>query len=179
MKDAGRLQKVKTNKIGLKVMLALSLCLMPLFLAGCGNPDIDISAYGDQTVTLIGLNQSGDSNGDITLKINELKEMDLVTVKTHSTSDKIGEVKATGTLLETVLKQYGTTLSDYHRIVITATDGYVITLNQPLIGDNELILAFGIGGKPLGIDEAPLRLIIPGSDSAYWIRMIKSIEFVR
>jgi len=167
------------KKVELKLILILLLCLSSIFFAGCGNPDIDVSAYGNQTITLTGVVQPDGSEGKIALKISELKEMDCVTVKTHSTSDKIGEVKATGPLLETILKKYEHTLSDYHRIVITATDGYEIALNQPLIGDSELILAFGIDGKPLGVDEAPLRLIIPGSDSAYWIRMIKTIEFIK
>ena len=99
-------------------------------------------------------------------------------MKTSSTSDKIGVVKATGPLLETVAANYGATLSDFNKIIITATDGYEIVLNQPFMTDNKIILAFGIDGKPLGEDEAPLRLIIPESDSAYWIRMIKSIEFI-
>jgi len=104
--------------------------------------------------------------------------MDCVTVKTSSTSDKIGEVTATGPLLATVAEKYGTSMEVFKKIIITAQDGYKIVLNQPFINESKLILAFGINGKPLGDDEAPLRLIIPESDSAYWIRMIKSIEFI-
>jgi len=113
------------------------------------------------------------------LTIAELQSLDCVTIKTNSTSDKIGTVKATGPLLETVLDKYGVSMAELKKIVITATDGYEIVLNQPFISENQLILAFGINGEPLGEDEAPLRLIVPESDSAYWIRMIESIEFIR
>jgi hypothetical protein len=138
-----------------------------------------VSAYGKEKVEFIGIQNQGKTSEKIVLTIDELKALDCVTVKTHSTSDKIGEIKATGPLLQTILAEYGSSLEDYNRIVITATDGYEITLNQPLINDNQLILAFGIDGKPLDDDEKPLRLIIPESDSAYWIRMIRSVEFIK
>ena len=160
----------------------LLFALMILLTFGCGNPEIDLTDYGTETISLIGL---GTNNGDageaqpITLTITELQSLDCVTVKTNSTSDKIGEVKATGPLLETVVNKYGANVDDFKKIIITATDGYEIVLNQPFISENQLILAFGINGKPLGEDEAPLRLIVPESDSAYWIRMIDSIEFIR
>ncbi len=41
-----------------------------------------------------------------------MKEMECVTKKTHSTSDKIGEVRATGPLLDTVLAPYGVSQAD-------------------------------------------------------------------
>jgi hypothetical protein len=160
----------------LVMILVLIVAIATIF--GCGNPDIDLSGYGAQTVKLIGLVHEDNMSKDIRISIQELKEMDCVTIKTSSTSDKIGEVSATGPLIDTIAKEYGTSVKAFKKIVITAKDGYKIVLNQPFINENKLILAFGINGKPLGGDEAPLRLIIPESDSAYWIRMIQSIEFI-
>ena len=41
--------------------------------------------------------------------------MDCVTVKTESTSDKIGKVRATGPTLDTVLSQFGMSQKDIEK----------------------------------------------------------------
>ena len=175
--------KKSDHRIKKQLILVMFGLMILAATFGCGNPAIDLTDYGTETITLIGLDDDIDADEDkiqrITLTISELQSMDCVTVKTNSTSDKIGNVKATGPLLETVTNVYGETLSNFSKLIITATDGYEIVLNQPFISENKLILAFGIDGQPLGEDEAPLRLIVPESDSAYWIRMIESIEFIR
>ncbi len=169
----------KTHKrINKKAIMILYVMMILAVILGCGNPEIDLTNYGSETLTLIGISKN-DEGKAVTLTITELQSLKCVTIKTNSTSDKIGDVKATGPLLETIADKYGATLNEFNKIIITATDGYEIVLNQPFISENKLILAFGIDGEPLGEDEAPLRLIVPESDSAYWIRMIESIEFVR
>ncbi len=160
------------------LMLVIMAASLVFPLTGCGNPTIDLTGYGDESITLMGLHKEAGGTLPVKMTIDELQALDCVTIKTESTSDKIGEVSATGPLLETVLAQYGASTGDYQKIIITAIDGYKIALNQPFINENKIILAFGINGEPLGEDEAPLRLIIPESDSAYWIRMIQSIEFI-
>jgi len=161
-----------------QIVMMLYVTMILAVSLGCGNPEIDVTNYGSETLTLIGINDDDESQ-PVTLTITELQSLNCITIKTNSTSDKIGNVKATGPLLETVLDKYGVSIAEFKKIIITATDGYEIVLNQPFISENKLILAFGIDGEPLGEDEAPLRLIVPESDSAYWIRMIESIEFVR
>ena len=49
-------------------------------------------------------------------------------------------------------------------------------LDSRVLADNDVILAFGIDGQPLGEEDAPVRIIIPQSDSAYWVRMVERIE---
>lgn len=160
------------------LFLAIMAAALVFTFTGCGNPTIDLTGYGDESITLIGVQKAAGGDQPILMTIEELQALKCVTIKTESTSDKIGQVSATGPLLDTVLAQYGASASDYKKIIITALDGYEIVLNQPFIKENKIILAFGIDGKPLGEDEAPLRLIIPESDSAYWIRMIQTIEFI-
>jgi DMSO/TMAO reductase YedYZ molybdopterin-dependent catalytic subunit len=151
----------------------LALCLFAAVPAGgCGNPDIDLSAYGKETVAISGLPGETDP---VNIKVEDLAQMSCVTLKTESTSDKIGVVRATGPLLKTLLESYGTGLEDFSEVTFTASDGYEITLDQDFLKENRVILAFGVDGKPLDADEAPLRIIIPGSDSAYWIRMVTAI----
>ncbi len=154
--------------------LVLLLCLICMTaFSACGQPDsIDISAYRDKEIVL-----SGAAKEEIKLTVGDLAEMECVTKKTHSTSDKIGEVRATGPLLDTILKPYGVKQEDFEKIEILASDGYEIKLIQDFLKENPIIVTFGIDGKPLDQESAPLRIIIPESDSAYWIRKVNQIKF--
>lgn len=153
-------------------ILLLFMCL--LFLGGCGTDDIDISGYRQDSVALVGL-----PGGDTSVTIEHLKELDCITKKTHSTSDKIGEVRATGPLLETLLEEYQVSQKDFSKIKIYGKDDYDITLSRRVLEEEDIILAFGIDGEPLHEEAIPIRIIIPESDSAYWIRMVEKIEFIK
>ena len=155
-----------------RFMAALALILsLSFFLVSCGTDDIDISQYGDRMVTI-----SGAAEEEVTLTIADLKAMDCITRSAESTSDKIGRVKATGPTLETVLSRYGIHQKDLKHIRIYATDGYDVKIGSEVLAEDTVILAFGIDGEPLDSESAPLRIVIPGSDSAYWIRMVERIE---
>ena len=105
--------------------------------------------------------------------------MECETIKTESTSDKIGEVRATGPWLDTVLEPYGLSQEDFSKIVITGADEYDTKLYQKYLKKNRIMLAYGINGEPLEEDSVPCRIIIRRSDSAYWVRQVKTIELVR
>ena len=169
-----RKSKDKGRTGAARIAAVFLLGLACLCMGGCGVDDIDISGYHDQTITLKGLQEQ-----DITVTIDELKALECVTKKTESTSDKIGKVRATGPKLETLLAGYGASQTDFDHIRITASDGYDVKLRHDFLAENDVILAFGIDGQPLDQESAPLRIIIPKSDSAYWIRMVKELEFVR
>lgn len=151
------------------VILAAAGCFC---ITGCGTDDIDISGYADEQIVLKGVQYE-----DITITIKDLKALECKTVKTESTSDKIGVVKATGPELDTVLEQYGVSKGDFSKIILKGTDQYDVPLLKDYFAEHEMYLAFGIDGQPLDAESAPCRLIIPESDSAYWIRMINCIEF--
>lgn len=157
-----------------KTVFILAAVFLIFCLTGCGTDEIDISAYDDQTIALVGLDDGTES-----VTIAELKAMDCITKKTHSTSDKIGEVRATGPLLETLLKNHGASQKDYSKIRIYGKDDYDISLSEKVLEENDVILAFGIDGQPLDAENAPVRIIIPESDSAFWIRMVEKIEFIK
>ena len=159
----------------LKVLLLALIAAMSVVSCGSSAPDeIDISGYADETVTF-----SGIGDGDVAISISELKDMDCVTYKTNSTSDKIGDVRATGVLMDTVLAPYGAKQEDFEKIVITGEDGYDIKLKNKYLKEHPIMLAFGIDGMPLDEESAPCRIIIKKSDSAYWVRRVTSIEFVK
>ncbi len=155
------------------------LCLLLIVLAcflmcACGTDDIDISSYADQQIVLKGI-----ADEDIVITIADLKAMDCRTLKTECTSDKVGVVKATGPELDTVLEQYGVSKADFSKMKIYGSDEYDCRLKNDYFTEHDMYLAFGIDGEPLDAESAPCRLIIPESDSAYWVRMINMIEFTK
>ncbi len=159
--------------LSLLLIIAISVgCVIAM--TSCGVDDIDISSYADKEVVL-----SGIQDEDIVLTIADLKAMECKTLKTHCTSDKVGEVKATGPELDTVLAGYNVSKADFSSIVIYGTDEYDVKLRNEYITANDIYLAFGIDGEPLDEESAPCRIIIPESDSAYWTRMVNKIEFIR
>ena len=152
-------------------ILAVALCC--LALGGCGTDDIDISSYAGEENVLGGIEEE-----EQTVTIADLKNMDCRTLRTHSTSDKIGNVKATGPELGTILEKYGLTKDDVDKVVFHGDDDYEVPLTGDYVREHDIYLAFGIDGEPLDAESAPCRVIIPESDSAYWIRMVNVIDFV-
>ncbi|MBQ3520390.1 MAG: molybdopterin-dependent oxidoreductase [Firmicutes bacterium] len=156
-----------------KLFALMAVIIMSLtVMTGCGTDDIDISGYDDMTLTLTGVEDE-----DIVLTVADLKAMDCKTIKTESTSDKIGEVKATGPWLDTVLEQYGCTQADFKSIKFYGSDEYDAKLYTEYLAEHPIMLAYGINGEPLDEETKPVRVIIRDSDSAYWVRMVTKIEF--
>lgn len=156
----------------MKRFIVLFITVILLYMCSCGTDDIDISGYSDAEIALEGIS---DETAAVTVK--QLKAMDCHTIKTESTSDKIGVVKATGVWLSDVLSEYGLEQGDFSRITIYGTDEYSAPLYKDFLKENRIMLAFGIDGQPLDEDSAPVRIIIPESDSAYWTRMVNRIKF--
>ena len=156
----------------MKKIVILLVTAMLLYMCSCGTDDIDISGYSDAEIALEGISEE---TAAVTVK--QLKAMDCHTIKTESTSDKIGVVKATGVWLSDVLSEYGLEQGDFSRITIYGTDEYSAPLYKDFLKENRIMLAFGIDGQPLEENSAPVRIIIPESDSAYWTRMVNRIKF--
>lgn len=164
----------KTNVIISFVFISLLCLMMAAVLSSCGADDIDISGYSDEQIELTGL-----SDEPVIVTPADLKAMDCKTLKTESTSDKIGKVRATGPELDTVLGAYGASKADFSKIIINGSDEYDVKLLNDYITEHDIYLAIGIDGEPLDEESIPCRIIIPKSDSAYWVRMVKSIEFIK
>ena len=156
----------------MKKIVILLVTAMLLYMCSCGTDDIDISGYSDAEIALEGIS---DETAAVTVK--QLKAMDCHTIKTESTSDKIGVVKATGVWLSDVLSEYGLEQGDFSRITIYGTDEYSAPLYKDFLKENRIMITFGIDGQPLDEDSAPVRIIISESDSAYWTRMVNRIKF--
>lgn len=158
----------------LRISLLIICLLITAMLASCGVDNIDISAYENEQIELIGVGEE-----TVTLSIADLKAMECKTLKTESTSDKIGKIKATGPELDTVLKSFGESKGDFSKIIINGSDEYDVKLLKDYFTEHDIYLAIGIDGEPLDEESIPCRIIIPKSDSAYWVRMVKSIEFIK
>jgi len=161
------------------VLITALILTCAVFMTSCGADDIDVSGYADQKIALIGLPGSSGSDEPVYVTPADLKAMKCKTLKTESTSDKIGKVRATGPELDTVLEQYGCSKADFSKIIINGSDEYDVKLLNDYITSHDIYLAIGIDGEPLDEESIPCRIIIPESDSAYWVRMVSSIEFVK
>lgn len=157
-----------------KAALILVFAVFGMTVTGCGVDKIDISGYHTATIAMDGVTEE-----EKTLYLAQLKQMDCVTRKTHSADDESTKVWATGPLLETVLEAYGSSKSDFSAIRVYGKDHYDITLDKDFLQENDVILAYGINGEPLDEASKPLRIIIPESDSAYWVRMVTRIECIK
>ena len=156
----------------MKRFIVLFITVILLCMCACGTDDIDISGYSDAEIVFEGI-----SDEPVYISVKQLKSMDCHTVKTKSTSDKIGTVKATGVWLSDILSEYELEQADFSCITVYGTDEYSAPLYSDFLKENRIMLAFGIDGQPLDEDSAPVRIIIPESDSAYWTRMVNRIKF--
>lgn len=156
----------------MKRFIVLFITVILLCMCACGTDDIDISGYSDAEIVFEGI-----SDEPVYITVKQLKSMDCHTVKTKSTSDKIGTVKATGVWLSEILSEYELEQADFSCITVYGTDEYSAPLYNDFLKENRIMLAFGIDGQPLDEDSAPVRIIIPESDSAYWTRMVNRIKF--
>jgi hypothetical protein len=76
----------------------------------------------------------------------------------------------------------GEALATY--VVVEAVDGYRVLFAlaelDPAFNSREVVLADRRDGQPLGEDEGPFRVVVPGDKRpARWIRMVRSITVGR
>ena len=96
-----------------------------------------------------------------------------------------------GVLLGSILKRAGVPLGEELRgkalasyILAKAHDGYQVVFTiaelDPQLGDQTILVADQVNGKPLPKDQGPFRLVLPNDKAAArWIRGVESIEIVR
>jgi DMSO/TMAO reductase YedYZ molybdopterin-dependent catalytic subunit len=63
--------------------------------------------------------------------------------------------------------------------VLPATPDFVKALSVDHARDGEVMVAFAMNGKPLPLlNGFPLRLVVPGWYSTYWVKMLDDIEII-
>ena len=159
------------RRYGILLLIALAMCCL---LLSCRNARADITEYGDTPITIAGL-----ADEEFTVTPAELAALECVSRTASGKTAKAGTVNATGPLLDTFLKQYGKSTSDFERIRFIASDFYRVVLKDEYLTEYEVVLAVSNGNAPLIEEHRPLRILIPDADSSMWEYAVVRIEFVQ
>lgn len=151
--------------------LILAAFLIPA-MQGCGSKP-DISAYQETPVMIKGLTEEG-----FEITPAELIKMECYSESGTGDSDKAGTVEGYGPTLDTFLAAYGKERGDFAKIKFTAKDGYQKTVFGKMLEEKEIVLSVANGEDSLADSETPMRLLIPGAESSYWVYGVTEIEFI-
>jgi hypothetical protein len=135
-----------------------------------------------------GLVGTGAVSQDLKLSPDDLKKLPRKSVSTKGHDDQMHQYD--GVPLSAVLAKAGVPQGSALRgksmaltVVAEGSDGYravfsLAELDEDFAGETVLIVD-STDGQPLGADQGPLRLIVPGDKrQARWVRMLKSITVV-
>jgi DMSO/TMAO reductase YedYZ molybdopterin-dependent catalytic subunit len=127
---------------------------------------------------------TGDIQKPVTLTAADLAAMKRVTVT-------VGGAEYQGVLLDDVVARAGVSSGSTLRgkalgtaVLAEAKDGYKVAFSlgelDPIVTDNQIVLADTKNGKPLPAEEAPFRVVIPKDNiGARSIRMVTRLTIVQ
>jgi DMSO/TMAO reductase YedYZ molybdopterin-dependent catalytic subunit len=146
------------------------------------------SATASRPAAANGLLVTGAVAQDLRLSLDDLKKMPR---KSVSTRDHAGEMhQYDGVPIGAVLAKAGVPQGPALRgksmaltVVAEGTDGYRAIFSLAELDDDfaaeSVLIVDSTDGQPLGPDQGPLRLVVPGDKRpARWVRMLKSITIV-
>ncbi|SCY52209.1 molybdopterin-dependent oxidoreductase [Alkaliphilus peptidifermentans] len=154
--------------------------ILGLLLTGCTDvstpTDGDSNgaeAAGNEIIIIAGLGAE-----DIEITVKKLKGYNKVTkeVVSVNSSGNENQFKATGCLLEDVLKDLGHSQKSLEAIRLVAGDGYSMEVPKEVVNARDIILAYEIDGEPLDEKSQPIRVIVPEERAMYWVRNLSAIE---
>ena len=164
------------NSWGPPLLLMFRLMLILLLFIGlitaCGSKP-DISKYEDIPITVKGLAEE-----DFEITPAKLADMECVSGSGTGDSDKAGTVEGYGPDLDSFLAGYGKERSDFSKVKFVARDGYKKTVSGDMLQEKEIVFSLSNGKDSLGESETPMRLLIPGAESSYWVYGVVEIEFI-
>ena len=173
MKRQSETDRNSSIRIMTLILIPLTLALiLTLTLSGCSSRP-DLSEYEDVPILIKGLEAQ-----DFEITPGELLEMDCVSGEDTGGSDKAGTVEGYGPELDSFLSEYGKKRSDFSKIRFLAKDGYKKTIWGEMLENSEIVFSVANGDEPLRENEMPMRLLIPGAESSYWVYGVVEIEFV-
>ncbi|NWF66970.1 MAG: molybdopterin-dependent oxidoreductase [Campylobacterales bacterium] len=119
------------------------------------------------------------------LAISEIEKLNSVEYKLVDPYSK-KEVVYKGVLVKDFLKNFSKNATGLN---LKAYDNYKVTISKELISSYDMMLAYSANGKMLELrDGGPLKVVFPyhkhqdidkNKINAYWIWMIKEIEFIK
>lgn len=167
-------RKYMKRKISILAVVFVIIIVAIVYFTSSPKFTADISAYEKKEIAILGLEE-----GDFKITPGELKELTCVYQGAITGKSKGNTDASFGPLLNTFLKPYGKKQTDFEKIVFTSEDGYQVTLRNEMLEKYDVVLSLARGEEPLSSSQAPMRIYLPGSDSAYWARMVEKIEFVK
>jgi len=158
------------------------------FTSGSGTPGQARPAAASTPAASAGLLVTGAVAQDLKLSLDDLKKLPRKSVSTKGHDDQMHQYD--GVTLGAVLAKAGVPQGSALRgksmaltVVAEGSDGYravfsLAELDEDFAGETVLIVD-STDGQPLGADQGPLRLIVPGDKrQGRWVRMLKSITLV-
>ncbi|HWQ42098.1 MAG TPA: molybdopterin-dependent oxidoreductase, partial [Desulfosporosinus sp.] len=167
-------KKVSLAGVVLGTLLALIGWAGHSMMLSSSAPASGSASYDNEKILIHGLK---DQEFEVTL--GDLKKLPTVTKHAEATQSNGTKIKvdATGPLLDTFLQQYGKSQKDFSRIRLTAKDNYSVAVPPDVLKSRQIILSYANDGKPLKDEWQPLRIIIPGERSMYWVNDMVRIDF--
>lgn len=157
---------LKFNKI---LTLTVVLSMLVITLAGCGQKaasssetrwKIQIAGSGvDKVVTDKDMEKLGIINAKITM-----------TKKDGSTE----EHEWTGVPLSKVLEFAG--IKEFNKVTFESQDGYKVDVPKDVALAEKTLVTFKMDGKDLAEGDGPVRMVVDGQPSKYWVRALVKIN---
>lgn len=133
--------------------------------------------YLDETITIVDSDVSSFS-----ISIRNLSEMKLSEIQVIDTDDFGNEKRrflTKGVFLAELLSLHGINIKELQSMRVTSKDGYSIKLDQKILNNRKIILAFLVDGKPLWERQQPLRLFVKDETPMYWVGGLSKLRLVR
>ncbi|MDR2457660.1 MAG: metallophosphoesterase [Clostridiales Family XIII bacterium] len=156
------------------LIIGLFLLFTVLFLS-CTSVDTKNFSYLNDEIKIKGLTED-----EFSVSIDELSNLSDVKnrmVTGLTSKGKKEKYKGYGPTLNTFLKKYNKKQSDFNEIRFLAKDDFAVTIPKNIIDSKDIILSIAKNGKALSKHEAPLRSLIDGERTMYWVRLVEKIEF--
>jgi hypothetical protein len=188
MFSASRPIRMIANRLvtaALTVSVLATLNAVPNQTLAQSQPRPASSATASGSFTLL---VTGAVGQDLNLTLEDLKKLPRKSVSTKGHDDQVHQYDGVpiGALLAKAGVPQGSALrgkSMALTVIAEGTDGYravfsLAELDEDFAGESVLIVD-SADGQPLGPDQGPLRLVVPGDKrQGRWVRMLKSITIV-
>lgn len=128
-----------------------------------------------QDINSFAINWEG---GSIRINTDSIKEYDQLEadVTLINTTGTENAMKVKGPTLRHVLDKEGIDLEKYEGIGITGRDGYYTMVDREKLINNDVILVWEVGGKPIRDEDKPMRIAMPNELGPYWVKMVSNID---
>src|SRR6056297_1073591 len=138
-------------------MKKISFIILLVFLITAITFGTVVSAEGGEFVI------SNLKEKDITISVEKLKELPVVEkdVTSVDSSGDEDDYTVKGALFSDLLESLDASKEDLKAMQLIAGDGYSIEIPEPILKNNQIILAYEINGEPLYDNVKPVRVIIP------------------